>query len=128
MYQQCMIIGNVGQDSVLSYTNTGIAVCKFNVAVSKVTGKGEARKESTKWFRVTLWRERAENLSQYILKGTKIMVVGEIDVNAYTNKEGKPAASLELVANEVKLLSSRSDTAEHVATENDNGGIDNIPF
>jgi single-strand DNA-binding protein len=109
MYQQTMIIGNVGRDAELSYTPQGIAVAKFTVAVSKVTGKGEGRKEKTTWFRVTIWRERAENLSQYIKKGMKIMVVGEVDASAYTNKQGQPTASLELSANEIKFLSSRGE-------------------
>src|SRR5882762_10121301 len=103
-FQQCIVVGRVGGDAALSYTSTGIALCKFSVAVSKVTGKGEARKEKTTWVRISLWRERAENLSQYIKKGNLVMVIGEIDVSAYTDKQGQPAASLELNANEVKLL------------------------
>jgi single-strand DNA-binding protein len=109
-FQQCMIIGNVGVDAELSYTPSGIAVAKFSVAVSKVTGRGETKQEKTTWFRVTIWRERAENLSQYIKKGNQIMCIGEVDVSAYTNKDGKPAASLELTANEVKFLGSRGES------------------
>jgi len=82
-------VGRVGGDAALSYTSTGIALCKFSVAVSKVTGKGEARKEKTTWVRISLWRERAENLSQYIKKGNLVMVIGEIDVSAYTDKQGQ---------------------------------------
>jgi single-strand DNA-binding protein len=108
-YQQVIIVGNVGRDAELSYTPQGIAVAKFSVAVSKITGKGESRQEKTTWFRVTLWRERAENLYQYIKKGKKVMVIGEVDVNAYTTKEGQPAATLELTANDFKFLDSKSD-------------------
>ena len=108
-WQQTIIIGNVGRDAELSYTPQGVAVAKFSVAVSKVSGKGEDRKEKTTWFRVTIWREKAENLHQYIKKGNKIMVIGEIDASAYTNKDGQPTASLDLTANNVQFLGSRND-------------------
>jgi single-strand DNA-binding protein len=106
-FSQTIIVGNVGKDPEMSYTPQGIAVCKFNVAVNKVTGKGENRKEKTTWFRVTVWRERAETASQYIKKGMKIMVIGEVDASAYTNKNGQPTASLELTANDFKFLDGR---------------------
>jgi single-strand DNA-binding protein len=108
MWQQTIIIGNVGRDPEFSYTAQGVAVCKFSVAVNKVTGKGEARKEKTTWFRVTVWRERAETASQYVKKGMKIMVVGEIEASAYIGKQdGKAMASLELTASNFQFLDSR---------------------
>lgn len=108
-FQQIVIVGNVGKDAELSYTPQGIPVAKFNVAVNKVTGRGDDRKEKTVWFRVTIWRERAESAHQYIKKGMKILVSGEIDVSAYTDKNGQPQASLELTARDFEFLSSRSD-------------------
>jgi single-strand DNA-binding protein len=109
MFQQTIIVGNVGRDPEMNYTPQGIAVCKFSVAVNRVTGKGENRKEKTTWFRVTVWRERAETASQYIKKGMRIMVIGEVDVSAYTDKSGQPAASLELTANDFKFLDRRGE-------------------
>lgn len=108
-FQQVILVGNVGRDAELKYTPQGIAVADFSIAVSKRTGKGEQRQEETTWFKVTLWRERAENLSQYIKKGKRVMVVGEVKARAYTNNQGQAAASLEVTANEVRLLDSRSD-------------------
>src|SRR5262245_5849674 len=107
-WQQTIIIGNVGRVSELKYTQQGVAVFDFSVAVNKVTGRGDDRKEKTVWFKVTVWRERAETASQYVKKGMQIMVVGEIDASAYTNKEGQPAASLELTASNFQFLGSRA--------------------
>src|SRR5258708_18890950 len=106
-YQQVTIVGNVGRDAEMRYTPQGVAVCDFSVAVNKVTGKGENRKEKTTWFKVTVWRERAETASQYIKKGMKILVVGEIDASPYTNKQSQPPASLELPASDFKFLDNR---------------------
>lgn len=106
-YQQIIIQGNVGRDSELSYTPQGIAVAKFTVAVSKVIGRGDTKQEKTIWFKVSIWREKAENLSQYIKKGDPIMIVGEIDVEVYTNKDGQPAASFVVTGRDVVLMGSK---------------------
>lgn len=110
-FQQVIIVGNVGKDAELRYTPQGVAVCDFSVAVNKVSGKGESRKEKTTWFKVTVWRERAETASQYIKKGMKIMVIGEVDARAYTDKNGAAVASLDLTANDFKFLDSRGDSS-----------------
>jgi single-strand DNA-binding protein len=112
MWQQLILVGNVGRDPEMSYTPQGIAVCKFSVAVNKVTGRGENRKEKTIWFRITVWRERAETASQYIKKGMRIMVIGEVDVSVYTDKQGQPAATLEVTANDFKFLDRRGESGE----------------
>lgn len=104
MYQQVTIVGNVGRDPEMRYTPQGIAVCSFSVATNKVTGKGEARKSKTTWFRVTVWRERAETAAQYIKKGMKIMVVGEISASAYIDRQQQPQAALELTAHTFQFL------------------------
>lgn len=104
----------------MSYTPQGIGVCKFSVAVNKVTGKGENRKEKTIWFRVTVWRERAETASQYIKKGMRVMVIGEIDISVYTDKQGQPAATLELTAHDFKFLDRRSENEEGASSGGSN--------
>ncbi|MFQ3536144.1 MAG: single-stranded DNA-binding protein [Aggregatilineales bacterium] len=106
-FQQLIIVGNVGRDPEFKYTEGGIAVCIFSVAVNKVTGRGEQRKEKTTWFRVTLWRERAETASQLIKKGQRVLLIGEVGARAYVDKQGNPTASLEMTANEFKLLSTK---------------------
>ena len=109
MYQQVIIIGNVGREVELSYTPTGVAVAKTSIAVNKVTGSGDSRKEKTTWFRCTFWRERAETAHQYLRKGAKVLVVGEVDVNAYIDKNGAAAATLELTANDFKFLDPKPE-------------------
>src|SRR3712207_6774592 len=107
-FSQTIIIGNVGRDPEFKYTPQGIAVCDFSVAVNRVSGKGDNRKEETTWFKVTVWRERAETASQYIKKGMKLMVIGEVRATAYLDKKtNQPTASLELTANDFKFLDSR---------------------
>lgn len=108
-WSQTIIIGNVGRDPVFEYTAQGVARCNFSVAVNKVTGKGDNRQTKTLWFNVTIWRERAETANQYIKKGMKIMIVGEIDARIYTDKQGQPQLSLDLTARDFQFLDSRGE-------------------
>ena len=83
MYQQTIIVGNLGADPEMRYTPDGTPVTSFRVAVSrKWTGPDGNPSEKTWWFRVTCWRKLAETTNQYLKKGRQVMVVGEIDVSA----------------------------------------------
>ena len=121
-FQQTIIIGNVGREPRMTYTKSGIAVCDFSVAVNRSYKKGEDRIERTTWFRVTCWRELAELASKYVYKGMKVMCIGDIDVNPFSDKNGRPAASLELTAETVQFLSPKPG-----ATGGEPPAVDPIP-
>lgn len=130
MYQMVTIVGNVGRDPEMRYTAEGVGVCSFSVAVNRRwKSRNNEQMEKTTWFRVSAWRNLGEVCSQYVHKGMLILVTGEIDVNAYTNAQGEPRASLELNARDVKFLSSRRD-GEGVYDDTDYAAddVDDIPF
>lgn len=105
------IIGNLGGDPELRYTQTGTAVCSFSVAANE-TWKDRAtgeRKERTTWVRVTCWNALAENVNQYLAKGRRVFVEGRPGVSAWGDKNGDHRATLELTASEVKFLDSASN-------------------
>ena len=113
MYEQTIIIGNVGRDPEMRYTPNGKAVTNFSVAVNRrFKGKDGQMQERTKWFRVTAWDKLAELCNQYLRKGRLVLVAGEIDASAYANQAGEPAASLELTAREVKFLGGKPQEDE----------------
>jgi len=118
-YQNVTIVGNVGRDAELKYTQQGIALLKFSVAVNKTIGKGSEKRQTTTWFNVTLWRDRAEALSSYISAGMQVLVTGEVQVSPYIDKNGKPAASMELTADDVKLLTSKGEMERRAYDEAD---------
>ena len=111
MYQQITLIGNLGADPEMRYTPNGLPVTSFRMAVSRSwTGQDGQRQEKTVWFRVTAWRKLAETASQYLTKGSKVLVVGELEEpNAYIDREGKPRASLEVTASTIRFLSARGE-------------------
>lgn len=127
-YQYTIIIGNVGRDPEMRYTQSGVAVCDFSVAVSrKWTDKTtNERKEETEWFRVSAWRGLAETCNQYVRKGMQIMVTGRVSASAYTAQDGTARASLELNALDVQFLGQRGDAAAQSDADAANG--DSLPF
>lgn len=112
MYQSTTIIGNVGNDPEMRYTQNGKAVTSFTVAVNKTwTGADGQKQEKTTWFKVSCWEKLAEITAQYVKKGSKVFVVGEVSTQAFTDKSGEHRSSLELRADVVKFLDSRTDNA-----------------
>lgn len=107
-YQQLTIVGNVGRDPELKYTNSGTAVTDFSVAVnSSYTSNGE-RVERTTWYRVTCWGVTAENVAKYLKKGRQVLVVSDrIEANAYLDKNNEPRASIDVTAREVRFIGGR---------------------
>lgn len=106
MFQQCIIVGNLGRDPEMRYMGDGTPVTSFTVAVNRRwTSADGSQGEKTWWFRVSCWRRLAETTNQYLRKGSPVMVIGEVDASAYIPREGgEPRATLELTAREVKFL------------------------
>jgi single-strand DNA-binding protein len=115
MYQQITLIGNLGNDPEMRYSNSGEAVANFSLAVSKSwTGASGQKQEKTTWFRVSIWGKSAEAVSTYLKKGSKAMVVGEIEEpRVFTDRDGNHRAALEVKAQTVRFLDSKGDSANH---------------
>jgi len=94
------IAGNIGKDAETRATQNGDKVTSWTVAVEDRTGK----EKSTIWFDVTLWGKRGESLAQYLTKGGKVAVSGELGKREY---EGK--TYLTVRAEQVTLLGGKSD-------------------
>ena len=108
-YQYCLVVGNVGRDPELRYTQSGVAVCDFSVAVSRKWTQGDERREETTWFRVSAWRALAETCNTYVTKGMQVFVTGRVTASAYVAADGEARASLELTALDVVFLGQRGD-------------------
>ncbi len=105
MYQKTIVIGHLGKDPEMRYTPTGVPVTSFSLATSrKWTDQNGNQQEKTTWFRVTCWRKTAELAAQYLKKGRLVLVEGDIDAQAFTDREGSPRASLELTATNVRFM------------------------
>ena len=128
-YQYTVIIGNVGRDPEMRYTQSGVAVCSFSVAVSRrwMDKNSNEQREKTTWFKVSAWRQLGETANQYVHKGMQIMVAGEVDASAYVGQDGQPRASLEITARDIQFLGRRGE-AEETAGGEAPTEADDLPF
>jgi single-strand DNA-binding protein len=109
MYQHTVIVGNLGRDPEMRYTPSGVPVTTFSVAVNrKWKGQDGEPHEKTTWFRVKAWRKLGELCNQYLTRGQLVLVEGEVEASAWASQDGEPRASLELTAQNVRFLGSRS--------------------
>lgn len=99
------IIGNIGRDAEMRYSQEGTPRLSFSVAHSPRVKQGE--QERTSWYRCTLTGKRAEALQQYLVKGKQVFVRGDFDVREYTNKDGNVATSLDVFVGEIELIGAR---------------------
>lgn len=117
MYQLLTIIGRLGKDPEMRYTPAGVSMCKFSVATDKHwTNDQGQRQEETTWHNVTVWRKQAETCAQYLTKGSLVLISGSVKASGYTNRDGAAAASLEITAETVKFLSTKSEGAQAAST------------
>ena len=84
------LIGNLTRDPELRTTQSGIPVCSFTVAVNRRSRQGaEAGQPDADFFRITTWRQQAENCNRYLAKGRKVGVTGTLTLQSYTGNDGQ---------------------------------------
>ena len=104
------IIGNLTRDPELRTTPAGVSVCDFTVAVNRRSKSANAGGQpEADFFRVTAWRQLGENCQRYLAKGRKVCVMGPVSARTYQANDGTTRVSLEVTADDVEFLSSRSD-------------------
>ena len=101
------LIGNLIKDPALKAVPSGSSVCEFTIAVNRKSWKTE--EVSSDLFRISAWRKLGETCSRYLEKGRKVAVIGELKASTYVDKEGITRVSLDVLADEVEFLSSRSE-------------------
>ena len=83
-----------------------------------VTDREGNKVEKTTWFKIEAWGKLGEIINQYTHKGDLVMIVGEVkEPRPYENKEGKPACQLEVIASQVRFLSSKNGASTEAAAE-----------
>ena len=101
-----VLIGNLTRDPELSETNSGIAVCRFGLAINRQYSSSDGERE-TDFFQVTAWRGTGENVARYCKKGHKVAVVGSIQMRNYEDREGVKRTAVDIVAQDVEFLTQR---------------------
>ena len=102
------IMGHLGRDPEMRYTQGGQAVCNFSVATSeRWKDKSGEYQEQTEWHRIVVWAKQAENCAEYLAKGSLVFVDGRLQTREWTDKEGGKRQSTEIVAERVTFLDKK---------------------
>jgi len=99
-----MLLGNLGADPELRYTQSGSAVLNMRLATTEsYLDKNKVRQERTDWHNIVLWGKRGEALAKFLTKGTTIFVEGGLRTSSYDDKEGNKRYKTEIHANNIIL-------------------------
>ncbi|MDR9414923.1 MAG: single-stranded DNA-binding protein [Gracilimonas sp.] len=110
---KAMIIGNLGQDPEVRYTQNNTAVATLSIATGEryKDSNGEWQ-ERTEWHRVVAWGRTAEVCQQYLTKGSKVYIEGPIQTRSWEDKEGQKRYTTEVKALRMVMLDSPSNTGQ----------------
>jgi single-strand DNA-binding protein len=111
MFQQIIIVGNLGGDAETRYMPSGDAVANFSVATSekwKDKQSGEM-KERTEWHKCALFGKIAESLSPYLLRGKQVMCQGKVRTRKWQDQSGNDRYSTEVIVDQIKLLGGKGE-------------------
>jgi single-strand DNA-binding protein len=102
-----LLIGNLGQDPELRYTQGGQAVLNLRLATNEsFLNRDNERQERTEWHTVIVWGKRGEGLNKILSKGKQLCIEGRLQTRSWEDKQGQKRYSTEVVATNVILLGS----------------------
>lgn len=108
MINKAILIGNLGADPEVRYTQNGTAVANFRIATTEVWKKeGGNREELTEWHRIVAFGRLGEICGEYLSKGSKVYIEGRIQTRKWEDRDGNTRYTTEIVAREMKMLSPR---------------------
>src|SRR5918994_772825 len=104
-FNRVVVAGNLTRDPELRFTQKGVPVANFSIAVNRVRSKSEA----VDFFNVSCWRELGERVANYKKKGDPILVEGHLQYRTWQTPDGTKRSAVDVVANNVHFLSRRGD-------------------
>jgi len=108
MVNKVILIGNLGADPEVRYSQTGTAVANFRIATTETWRKPDGSKEEqTEWHKIVAFGKLGEICGEYLSKGSKVFIEGRLQTRKWENKEGATQYTTEIVAREMKMLSPR---------------------
>jgi len=108
---KAMIIGRLGQDPEVRYTQSNTAVATLSVATTeRYKDRNGEQQEKTEWHRVVAWGRLAEICQEYLKKGSLAYFEGPIQTNQWEDKDGQKRYTTEIKALNMQMLDSRGDS------------------
>ncbi|WNF36442.1 single-stranded DNA-binding protein [Bacillaceae bacterium IKA-2] len=121
MLNRVVLVGRLVRDPELRYTPNGIAVGSFTLAVNRPFSSSDGNKEAD-FLNIIVWRKQAENVANFLRKGSLTGVDGRLQSRSYENNEGKKVFVVEVVADSVQFLEPKSSQSRGDNQQNHHQG------
>jgi single-strand DNA-binding protein len=107
-FNRVVLAGNLTRDPELRFTNDGIPVCSFGLAVNRV----RSRSEEVDFFDISAWRELGETIANYKKKGDPILLEGRLQFRTWEAQDGSKRSKVDVVADNIQFLGGRADSED----------------
>ncbi|RUM89497.1 MAG: single-stranded DNA-binding protein [Thermodesulfatator sp.] len=102
-----MLIGRLGSDPEIRYTQDGTPVANFSLATDSPVKRGDQWESETEWHRIVAWRRLAEICSEYLSKGRLVYVEGRLRTRSWEDRDGNKRWTTEIIARDLQMLESK---------------------
>ncbi len=113
-----MLIGRLGSDPEIRYTQDGTPVANFSLATDSPVKRGDQWETETEWHRIVAWRRLAEICSEYLGKGRLVYVEGRLKTRSWEDRDGNKRWTTEIIARDMVMLESKAAAGAGGAAEN----------
>ena len=128
MINKVILIGNLGADPEIRYTQSGAPVASFNVATTeRWKGKDGQMQEQTEWHKIVAWQRLAEICGEYLSKGARVYIEGKLQTRKWQDQSGNDKYTTEIVAREMKMLTPRGAGAAGTGGDGGGGSFGDFP-
>jgi single-strand DNA-binding protein len=103
------LVGRLTAKPELRYTNSQLPFARFSIAVNRTFSNAQGQREAD-FINIVVWRKQAENVCNFLDKGSLVSVEGRIQTGSYDDKDGNKRYTMEVVADSVQFLESKSQS------------------
>ena len=131
MFNKIILVGRLGADPEVKYTQEGTPVATFTLATSERWTKDGKKQERTEWHRIVAWERLGEVCGEYLTKGKLVLIEGKTQTRSWEDKEGNKRQTTEVVARDMKMLESMGGNSKPDKNTSDGDQPipgDDIPF
>ncbi len=130
-FNKVILMGNLTRDPELRYTPGGNSLCSFGLAVNRRYRQNGELKDEVCFIDITVWGKQAENCSEFLSKGSGVMLEGRLRQHSWETEDGQRRTKIEVVANSVQFLpraGERGQATDRAGEDMPGGSDEGIPF
>lgn len=111
-FSRVVLVGNLGRDPEMRYSQNGTPITNFSIAVNRRKRNPDgSQQDETDWYRITFFRQQAEWAAEWLKKGNKVLVDGQLQINRYTGQDGVERTSVDVMGDNFQTLTTRDEQA-----------------